>query len=89
MAQRKSPPSKSGAGKSAAAKKSDKGSTGTTAADGYQGLSWDLYKEVRPGWQYKNPTGPGLVEYTLWFEVIKKRPQADKHDKALPGQAFH
>lgn len=86
MAQRKSPRSKSESPKSAAVKKGDKGST---AADGYQGLNWDLYKEVRPGWRYENPTGPGLVEYTLWFEVIKNRPEADKHDKALPGQAFH
>lgn len=54
--------------------------------DGYEGLDWALYKKVRPNKDHSGASGAGLVEYTLWFEVIQTRPEADRHDVGLPGQ---
>lgn len=54
--------------------------------DGYEGLDWNLYKLVRPNKTHTGATGAGLVEYTLWFEVIRTRPVSHRHDVGIPGQ---
>lgn len=56
------------------------------SADGYQGIDWPLYERVRPHKRHTGATGAGLVEYTLWFEVLKERPDSLKADVGLPGQ---
>ncbi len=60
--------------------------TGSRADDGYEGVDWKLYDRVRPNHRHSGATGAGLVEYTLWIEVIENRPESDKHDIGLPGQ---
>lgn len=57
-----------------------------TWADGYEGVNWHLYELVRPHKRHTGATGAGLVEYTLWFEVIRTRPEGDRHDVGIPGQ---
>lgn len=57
--------------------------------DGYEGLDWGLYQRVRPQDRHTAATGAGLVEYTLWLEVIKGRSAADRADVPLPGQPVH
>lgn len=57
--------------------------------DGYEGLDWGLYHRVRPQSGHVGATGAGLVEYTLWLEVIKTRPAANRKDVPLPGQPVH
>ena len=65
--------------------------TSATAAasvwsDGYEGLDWELYARVRPHTPHSGATGAGLVEYTLWLEVIEQRPAGNRHEVPLPGQ---
>lgn len=72
--------------KAPAAKPSEPGAADATWADGFEGLNWDLYRRVRPNKLHTGATGAGLVEYTLWFEVIRTRPVSDRHDVGLPGQ---
>lgn len=56
------------------------------SADGYEGVDWPLYERVRPHKPHSGATGAGLVEYTLWFGVLKERPDSHKGDVGLPGQ---
>jgi len=79
MAERKPARAKAGAAKATAP-------ASATAADGYQGLDWHLYERVRPNKRHTGATGAGLVEYTLWLEVLRTRPESDRHDVGLPGQ---
>lgn len=81
MAERKPARAKAGAAKPAAAK-----APATAAADGYEGVDWHLYERVRPNKRHTGATGAGLVEYTLWLEVLRTRPESDRHDVGLPGQ---
>lgn len=75
------------AAKAASAGKPEKpAGQGSDWADGYQGLDWHLYQRVRPHVRHSGATGAGLVEYTLWFEVITSRPAGDRKDVPLPGQ---
>ncbi len=60
--------------------------TGSGAADGYEGLDWELYERVRPNHRHSGATGAGLVEYAVWLVVIKNRPESEQHDVGLPGQ---
>lgn len=85
MAERKTTRAKAAAGKPAAAG-ATKASSARGASDGYQGVDWELYDRVRPNHHHTGATGAGLVEYTLWLEVIENRPEGDKHDIGLPGQ---
>ena len=59
----------------------------SNAADGYEGLDWNLYGKVRPQLQHAGATGAGLIEYTLWFEVVRSRSAEHRADIALPGQS--
>lgn len=70
----------------AAASAPKAGAAKTAWPDGYEGLDWDLYLKVRPNKNHSGASGAGLVEYTLWFEVIQTRPEGDRHDVGLPGQ---
>jgi len=58
----------------------------TSWPDGYEGVDWELYSRVRPHEPHSGATGAGLVEYTLWLEVIEQRPPGNRKDVPLPGQ---
>lgn len=82
MAERKPTRAKAGSAKAAASSQVPV----TAASDGYEGLDWELYARVRPNKRHTGATGAGLVEYTLWLEVIERRPESERHDIGLPGQ---
>ena len=44
------------------------------------------YWRVRPHHRHSGATGAGLVEYTLWTEVVQQRGGADRPEVDLPGQ---
>ena len=85
MAERK-PAARAKAPAAKAAPANGAGAAGRVWPDGYEGLDWNLYAKVRPHKRHTGATGAGLVEYTLWFEVIRTRPVSDRHDVGLPGQ---
>lgn len=80
------------AGRSSSSKKKPQGDSGAAAArkgrepDGYEGANWELYWRVRPHHRHSGATGAGLVEYTLWTEVVQQRGGADRPEVDLPGQ---
>lgn len=57
-------------------------------ADGYEGLNWQLYDRVRPNQREAGATGAGLVDYTVWLDVVRARPESARQDVGLPGQPF-
>mgnify|MGYP006265882735 CR=1 FL=1 len=92
MAERKKASTKSSAAKAPAAKQPAAKQPAVVAAsasawpDGYEGIDWELYERVRPHEAHTGASGAGLVEYTLWLEVIGTRPPGNRIDIPLPGQ---
>jgi len=86
-AAKRAPAKKAPAKRSAPAAKASNRSVSPGAwSDGYEGVDWELYEWVRPHVPHSGATGAGLVEYTLWLEVIENRPPGSRKDIPLPGQ---